>query len=99
MGSLIVGRPAVGRALVRRVVRCKGRRGAAREDRFRTFIMKFYLVLLVSSLTATLCASLSETDPSAYNALDYASMTGKYDSRYMPFAGSYAYKPYYSAVV
>ena len=47
---------------------------------------------LVSSLTATLCASLSETDPSAYNALDYASMTGKYDSRYMPFAGSYAYK-------
>ena len=47
---------------------------------------------LVGSLTATLCACLSETDPSAYNALDYASMTGKYDSRYMPFAGSYAYR-------
>jgi len=58
--------------------------------------MKLYLVLLVGSLTATLCACLSETDPSAYNALDYASMTGKYDSRYMPFAGSYAYRPYYA---
>ena len=43
-------------------------------------------------MTATLCASLSETDPAAYNALDYASMPGKYDSRYMPFAGSYAYR-------
>ena len=59
---------------------------------FRYSIATALFLQLVGSLTATLCACLSETDPSAYNALDHASMPGKYDSRYMPFAGSYAYR-------